>query len=84
MHAANVVCRQLGFSGATAATCCNKFGQGTTAATSFALSHVRCTGNEKNLGACFQNGFGNAKCSSGTTAGVICKLLPIKNPVLNL
>ncbi|EDV29084.1 uncharacterized protein TRIADDRAFT_19518, partial [Trichoplax adhaerens] len=71
MHNAMVVCRQLGFSKAQAATCCNKFGQSTT---SFALTNVYCKGNEPGLGSCFHNGFGNANCSSGMTAGVICSI----------
>ena len=63
---ATVVCRQLGFSGATSAESSAFFGQGSG---EIVLGNVACTGSESNLRECPS---GNSGCHHGEDAGVIC------------
>ncbi|XP_078661742.1 uncharacterized protein LOC144905822 [Branchiostoma floridae x Branchiostoma belcheri] len=66
---ANVVCRQLGFFGAEAATCCSSFGRSYG---QIWLDDVACSGNEPNLYSCSHNGWGNHNCDNYEDAGVVC------------
>ncbi|KAJ7374478.1 Neurotrypsin [Desmophyllum pertusum] len=70
---AEVVCRQLGFSGAEKATCCGwYFGRGSRPAL---MTYVRCTGKESSLFHCSHELEGEeASCNRRSSAGVICKL----------
>ncbi|XP_033646187.1 putative DMBT1-like protein isoform X2 [Asterias rubens] len=65
---ATVVCRQLGFSRATLATCCANFGRGSGR---IVLSNVACTGSESNIGRC-PSRTRYINCDHNEDAGVIC------------
>ena len=65
---ANVVCRQLGFSGGRARGSAY-FGEGTG---SILLDDVQCTGSEASLAQCPHSGWGNENCGHSKDAGVIC------------
>ncbi|XP_071476169.1 scavenger receptor cysteine-rich domain-containing protein DMBT1-like [Diadema antillarum] len=66
---AHVVCRMLGFSGATEAPCCARFGEGTG---SILLDDVECSGSESNLAECYHPPVGLHNCRHGEDAGVVC------------
>ena len=68
---AEVVCRQLGYPGASGAFVFARFGQGTGP---IWLDEVDCIGTETNLTQCRHNGFGNEDCSHFEDAGVRCAL----------
>ena len=63
---ATVVCRQLGFSGATSAKSSAYFGQGSG---EIILDNVACTGSESNIGSCSSS---SPNCDHSEDAGVIC------------
>ena len=66
---ATVVCHQLGYLGAVKAPRSATFGAGSGPSW---YSNVRCTGTERNLNECSNNGvLGNA-CYHSQDAGVIC------------
>ena len=67
---AQVVCRQLGFSGGEARTHAY-YGQGTG---SIVLDNVECTGSEDSLDKCPHAGWVNHNCGHGEDAGVRCEL----------
>ena len=66
---ANVVCRQLGYSGATSAPTQAFFGQGSG---SIHYDNVACTGSETRLADCSHNGIGAHNCVHSEDAGVVC------------
>ncbi|XP_078576486.1 scavenger receptor cysteine-rich domain-containing protein DMBT1-like [Branchiostoma floridae x Branchiostoma japonicum] len=66
---ADVVCRQLGFSGAERATTRASFGQGTG---QIWLDDVGCAGSESRLQSCSHGGWGNHNCGHRKDAGVVC------------
>ena len=66
---ANVVCRQLGYSGATSAPGVATYGQGTGP---IHYDNVACTGSETRLADCPNNGIGIHNCAHSEDAGVVC------------
>ena len=66
---ARVVCRQLGYPYAIAATIQAHFGQGSGP---ILLDDVHCTGSEWSLSDCHHAPWGVADCSHIEDAGVIC------------
>ena len=64
---ANVVCRQLGFSGVTTAWQSAHFGPGTGQ-----ILRVSCSGNEERLQDCILRGWGVDDCVHGEDASVTC------------
>ena len=69
LNDASVVCRMLGYDGATDSPCCARFGQGSG---SILLDDVQCSGTEDNLGECEHRSFGEHNCGHYEDAGVIC------------
>ena len=67
---AEVVCRELGYSGAVSTICCSEFGRGRGP---IWLDDVECSGNESRLDSCFHKGVGIHNCFHGEDAGVICE-----------
>uniref|UniRef100_A0A4W3GZY3 Neurotrypsin n=1 Tax=Callorhinchus milii TaxID=7868 RepID=A0A4W3GZY3_CALMI len=67
---AQVVCRQLGFSGPASVAPEGKFGQGTGF---IFLDDVICTGNEVQLLECARSNWGQHDCSHHEDVGVECK-----------
>ena len=66
---ANVVCRQLDYSGASAAPSLAFFGPGSGP---IYYDNVRCTGNETRLADCSHNGLEAHDCGHNEDAGVVC------------
>ena len=66
---ANVVCRQLNYTGATSAPGQASFGQGTGP---IHYDDVACTGSETRLADCPHPGIGIHNCFHGEDAGVVC------------
>ena len=66
---AQVVCRMLNLSAATAAPRYAAFGEGRGP---IWLAYVQCTGNENSLLDCTHNGLGNNYCGHYYDAGVVC------------
>ena len=71
---ADVVCRQLGYYGETAAVGGTRFGPGTG---EILLDDLGCLGWENNLFECPHTGVGNHNCHHGEDAGVICNVYGI-------
>ncbi|PIK45167.1 scavenger receptor cysteine-rich protein type 12 precursor [Apostichopus japonicus] len=69
IHDADVVCRQLGYSGGESALGFAYFGEGITP---ILLDNVQCNGNEKSLNDCVKNDIGVHNCAHREDAGVIC------------
>ena len=69
---ADVVCRQLGYNGASSAPADVVFGQGTGP---IWLDDVNCEGNEKSITQCNHGGWGVHNCGDGKNAGVVCRQL---------
>ena len=69
---ADVVCRQLGYNGATSAPLAAAFGQATG---QIWLNNVRCFGNEKSISQCSHQGWGVENCGHSRDAGVVCRQL---------
>ena len=70
---ANVVCRQLGYIGATSAPTRAFFGQGSGP---IHYDNVACTGSETRLADCPHNGIGIENCAHFEDAGVVCDTTP--------
>ncbi|XP_044167376.1 lysyl oxidase homolog 3A-like [Acropora millepora] len=71
-HAANVVCRMLGYPGALRYYKGPKpFGRGTTA---YWLDDIRCTGDEKSIKQCSHREWGQHNCLAINPASVKCEL----------
>ena len=68
---ARVVCRQLGYDGATAALSNAYFGAG-PASQRIWLDDVNCLGTETNIGQCLNLGWGIHNCVHNEDAGVRC------------
>ena len=66
---AQVVCRMLNLSAATAATRYAAFGEGRGPSW---LRYVRCTGNENSLLNCPHDGLGHRYCGHYRGAGAVC------------
>ena len=66
---AQVVCSQLDFGKATAATHNAFYGEGIG---QIWLYNLNCVGDEETIGNCSHNGWGYAYCSHGDNAGVKC------------
>ncbi|KAM4664982.1 galectin-3-binding protein-like [Discoglossus pictus] len=66
---ASVVCKYLGFSGASEAT---KGGFYPSGSGTIFLDDVRCNGNETSIADCKFKGWGNSDCNHREDAGVIC------------
>ena len=69
---ADVVCRQLGYNGASPAPLATAFGQATG---QIWLVNVRCFGNEKSISQCSHQGWGVENCGHSRDAGVVCRQL---------
>ena len=74
---ADVVCRELGYPGATKHLCCAAYGQGSG---SIWLDEVACNGKEVSLYNCSHNGLGVHSCSHYEDVGVICTMLGMPSP----
>ena len=70
---ANVVCHQLGYSGATSAPRVAFFGQGSG---SIHYDNVACRGSETRLADCSHLGIGVHSCGHSEDAGVVCDTTP--------
>jgi len=64
---ASVICQQLGYNGARAATLKSQFGN---LLSTFAFNNVKCNGDEKTIENCKYNNTDD--CESYEAAGVIC------------
>ena len=69
LNDANVVCRQLGYSGALSAPGDAAFGQGTI---QIWLDDLQCVGDETSILECSHRGWGVHSCGHSRDAGVVC------------
>lgn len=71
MNDASVVCRQLGFSGATQARCCAAYGEGPGP---IWMDNDHCQGGEATLFRCKSNNWRVHSCTHGEDASVNCTI----------
>ena len=76
---ADVVCRELGYPGATGYSCCAAYGQGTGP---IWLDNVACTGTEASLYNCPHVGFGVHNCEHDKDVGVACEIQGIYSEIV--
>uniref|UniRef100_H1A3U9 Lysyl oxidase homolog n=1 Tax=Taeniopygia guttata TaxID=59729 RepID=H1A3U9_TAEGU len=69
IHAAHVVCRELGYVEAVSWLPGSKYGKGEG---KIWLDNVHCTGKESSLAACGSNGWGVSDCKHTEDVGVVC------------
>ncbi|KFO53073.1 Lysyl oxidase 2, partial [Corvus brachyrhynchos] len=69
IHAAHVVCRELGYVEAVSWLPSSKYGKGEG---KIWLDNVHCTGKESSLAACGSNGWGVTDCKHTEDVGVVC------------
>uniref|UniRef100_A0A8C7H7Z0 Lysyl oxidase homolog n=1 Tax=Oncorhynchus kisutch TaxID=8019 RepID=A0A8C7H7Z0_ONCKI len=69
IHAANVVCRELGYVEAVSWSPSSKYGKGEGR---IWLDNVHCSGLERTLAQCESNGFGVSDCKHSEDVGVVC------------
>uniref|UniRef100_A0A8C9W0R8 Lysyl oxidase homolog n=1 Tax=Scleropages formosus TaxID=113540 RepID=A0A8C9W0R8_SCLFO len=87
IHAAHVVCRQLGYVEAISWSAASKYGKGEGR---IWFDNVHCTGKEKSLAQCSSNGIGVSDCKHTEDVGVVCsdKRIPgfkfINHPLVRL
>ncbi|XP_077184239.1 galectin-3-binding protein [Paroedura picta] len=77
MADANVVCRSLGFPGATEVKTSAAFGEGSGP---IVLDDITCIGTETSLTQCTSGGWLNHNCGHGEDAGVVCTNRSVYNP----
>ncbi|XP_073208968.1 neurotrypsin-like isoform X3 [Lepidochelys kempii] len=78
---AEVVCRQLGFSGTPKAFSWAHYGQGSGP---ILLDEVECSGNELSLDQCKKNNWGQQNCDHIEDAGVSCDPFTVALPAWHL
>ena len=66
---ANVVCRQLNYSGADLVQVAGQFGRGRG---DIMFTNMQCTGMERNLSTCQYDQVNDIRCDHSRDAGVIC------------
>ena len=76
LNDANVVCRQLGFPGASSDSVLAHFGHGNG---SIRLDNVNCRGHENSLEECSYSGWGTHNCGAFHDASVVCERKYIKS-----
>uniref|UniRef100_A0A8C4WMG1 Lysyl oxidase homolog n=1 Tax=Gopherus evgoodei TaxID=1825980 RepID=A0A8C4WMG1_9SAUR len=69
IHAANVVCKELGYVEAVSWVSSSKYGKGEG---KIWMDNVHCTGKEVTLAACTTNGWGVTDCKHTEDVGVVC------------
>ncbi|XP_050839012.1 lysyl oxidase homolog 2 isoform X1 [Serinus canaria] len=69
IHAAHVVCRELGYVEAVSWLPSSKYGKGEG---KIWLDNVHCTGRESSLAGCGSNGWGVSDCKHTEDVGVLC------------
>ncbi|CAO2591461.1 Lysyl oxidase homolog 2 [Lemmus lemmus] len=69
IHAAHVVCREVGYVEAKSWTASSSYGPGEGP---IWLDNVHCTGKEATLAACSSNGWGVTDCKHTEDVGVVC------------
>ncbi|NXA41720.1 LOXL2 oxidase, partial [Eudromia elegans] len=69
IHAAHVVCRELGYVEAVSWLPSSKYGKGEGR---IWMDNVHCTGKESTLAACTSNGWGVTDCKHTEDVGVVC------------
>ena len=70
LNDANVVCSVLGYSGASEAPCCARYGEGTGR---IILDDVGCSGSEESLLSCSHNGLYVHNCKHREDASAVCE-----------
>ncbi|XP_064824200.1 lysyl oxidase homolog 2A [Oncorhynchus masou masou] len=69
IHAANILCRELGYVEAMSWSPSSKYGKGEGR---IWLDNVHCSGRERTLAQCKSNGFGVSDCKHSEDVGVVC------------